>query len=419
MTHTHITVARTIAKRSAVVCAGVALAATLFTTATAAASGATTGQGVPVVTGVSPRVGPATGGTAVTVTGSGFAAGDTVTFGSFGNPDATDVTVNADGTALTARTPPALVGPVHVVVAGPDGSSTASPVGTFNYILPHALAHYRPGWIVKGDALDGFAAVNSAVVREFFNNPDTFVVTSDYGSACPVTDPIVPPPGDVPQPCTDNPIPGYLPKAVPTAAFASYAKMRAVLDADALPAGIKAVLYDPEDWPFTPADEQLNLAAYAQDVASLVHAHGLIFIDTPAQDLVNTLGRNPGETVPEAVLRYQIPAIAATYADVVDLQVQGYETNYATYLTDLTAYASQARAANPRVMLFAGLATNPGGATVTPDQITQAALEAQPLVSGYWLNDAFQSADCPTCTGPYPARAIGFLSELTHPFSAP
>lgn len=411
--------ARTAARRAGLTAAGVALAAASLLGAVAPASGAATGQSMPAVTGVSPRVGPATGGTAVTVTGSGFAAGDTVTFGSFGNPVGTGVTVSADGTRLTAMTPPALAGPVGVVVTGPGGSSVASGDSTFNYTLPPALAHYRPGWILKGDALQGFAAQNAGLVQEFFDTRDTFVVVNDYGSACPVTDPIAPPPGDVPQPCTSNPIPSYLPEAVPTAAFASYAKLRAVLDAGALPPGIKAVLYDPEDWPFTPVDEQQQLAENAQAVASLAHAHGLIFVDTPAQDLVNTLGRNPGETTTQAVLRHQIPAIAATYADVVDLQVQGNEPNYTNYLASVTAYASQARAANPHVTLFAGLATNPGGQLVTPDQITQAAIEAQPQVSGYWLNDAFQSVDCPACNGPYPAKATGFLAELAHPFSAP
>lgn len=407
-------------RRAAPAGAALALALSALLAATAAPAGAVTaGQNAPAVTDVSPRIGPATGGTTVTVTGSGFAAGDTVTFGSFGNPAGANVTVSADGTSLAVLTPPALAGPVRVVVTGPGGSSTASPASSFDYILLRGLAHYRPGWIVKGDALRGFATLNPPLVKEFFDNRSTFVVVSDYGSACPVTDPIVPPPGDVPQPCTDNPVPSYLPAAVPTAAFASYAKMLAVLQAGALPPGIKAVLYDPEDWPFTPVAEQLQLAAYAQDVASLAHAHGLLFIDTPAQDLVNTLGRNPGETVPQAVLRHQIPAIAATYADVVDLQVQGYEPSYPTYLANLTAYASQARAANPRVRLFGGLATNPGGQVVTPEQITQAAIEAAPLVSGYWLNDAFQSVDCPACNGPYPARAIGFLAELAHPFAIP
>jgi hypothetical protein len=393
------------------------VAASLLAASAGPAGAAATVAGVPVVTSVSPHNGPVAGGTTVTVDGSGFVAGDTVTFGSFGNPDGTGVTVNALGTQLTVTTPPAPGGAVQVTVTGPGGSSAAAPGAHFNYNVPAGLRNYQPGWIVKGDALNGFAALNPRLVRRFFDNHQTFVVVNDYGSACPVSDPISPPAGDVPQPCTDNPIPGYLPAAVPVAGFASYAKMRAVLDANALPRGIRALLYDPEDWPFTPASEQLNLAATMRDVATLLRAHHLLFIATPAQDLVNTLGRNPGETVPQAFLRYRIPAIAASYADVVDLQVQGYEPDYATYLTNLTAYASQARSANPRIRLFGGLATNPGGAVVTPEQITQAAFEAQPLVSGYWLNDAFQSVDCPACNGPYPARAIGFLAELADPFA--
>jgi len=399
---------------------GVAAAAlvtvSILAVPTTAAAG-TPGQNTPTITAVTPRSGPATGNTTVTITGSGFAANDTVRFGDFGNASATDIRVNPAGTQLRVQTPPALAGPVRIVVTAPDGVNSAAAAGTFRYSLPPALAHDRPGWIVKGDALQGFAALNPTVVKRSFNQANAFILVNDYGSACPTTDPIVPPPDSVPKPCTDNPAPSYLPKAVPTAAFASYAKMRAVLDAGALNKNIKAVLYDPEDWPFTPLDEQLHPDTYAPAVAALVHAHGLTFVDTPAQDLVNTLGRNPGETIPQAYLRHHLAAIAARSADVVDLQIQGYEPNYATYLTNLTAYAAQARAANPKITLFAGLATNPGGQQVTPEQITQAAIEAQPLVDGYWLNDAFQSVDCPKCNGPYPAKAIDFLAELSHPFT--
>jgi hypothetical protein len=75
-----------------------------------------------------PQQGPASGGTAVTITGSGFAAGATVAFGA--NP-ATDVTVVSE-TTITANTP-AGAGVVDVVVTNADGTTkTATQAYTYD-----------------------------------------------------------------------------------------------------------------------------------------------------------------------------------------------------------------------------------------------------------------------------------------------
>src|SRR5690606_1568969 len=68
--------------------------------------GSKTPPGV-VVASVAPSSGPASGGTIVTITGSGFVAGQTVAF--FAGAPGTDLVVLDDAT-LTVRTP-----------AGPDG----------------------------------------------------------------------------------------------------------------------------------------------------------------------------------------------------------------------------------------------------------------------------------------------------------
>ena len=75
---------------------------------------------VPTVTGISPSTGPVAGGTAVTITGTNFAAGATVTFG---GAAATNVVV-ASGTQVTATTPAGSVGAatVTVTVNGQSGS---------------------------------------------------------------------------------------------------------------------------------------------------------------------------------------------------------------------------------------------------------------------------------------------------------
>jgi hypothetical protein len=73
----------------------------------------------PTVSSITPASGPLAGGTAVTITGTGFLAGATVTLG--GN-SATGVNV-ASGTSITATTPAHGTGAVNVTVTNPDSQS--------------------------------------------------------------------------------------------------------------------------------------------------------------------------------------------------------------------------------------------------------------------------------------------------------
>jgi len=88
----------------------------------------------PTIAGVAPSTGPTTGGTPVTITGTNFQSGATVTFGA---RPATDVTV-VSATSITARTP---LGPaseqlaVDVVVTNPDTKSATAHPG-FTYTVP-------------------------------------------------------------------------------------------------------------------------------------------------------------------------------------------------------------------------------------------------------------------------------------------
>lgn len=74
----------------------------------------------PTVTAVSPNSGSTSGGTAVTITGTNFVSGATVTFG---GTAATNVTV-VSSTSLTATTPAHAAGAVNVVVTDSNGSGT-------------------------------------------------------------------------------------------------------------------------------------------------------------------------------------------------------------------------------------------------------------------------------------------------------
>ena len=86
------------------------------------------GTTTPIVTSISPVTGPIAGGTTVTINGTNFVAGATVTFGALA---ATTTTFDSDR-KLTAITPASAAGPVSVTVTNPAGkSSTLANAFTF------------------------------------------------------------------------------------------------------------------------------------------------------------------------------------------------------------------------------------------------------------------------------------------------
>jgi len=104
--------------------------------ATPASAGAT-GPAVvtlPVVTSVSPPVGPPGGGTTVTIAGQYLSGAVAVVFG---DVTASSFTVDGDG-SLTAVSPPHAGGTVDVRVTTAAGTSAASSAGQFTYALTGA-----------------------------------------------------------------------------------------------------------------------------------------------------------------------------------------------------------------------------------------------------------------------------------------
>ncbi|HET6793321.1 MAG TPA: IPT/TIG domain-containing protein [Acidimicrobiales bacterium] len=83
----------------------------------------------PTVRSVSPRTGPASGGTWVTILGSGFSGAEGVRFG---QAAATRFTVDSDG-RIRALTPVHLPGSVDVVVDTPRGASPPSSGDSFTF----------------------------------------------------------------------------------------------------------------------------------------------------------------------------------------------------------------------------------------------------------------------------------------------
>ncbi len=149
---------------------------------------------VPTVSSVSPNSGSTAGGTAVTITGTNFVAGATVTFGSTA---ATNVAV-VNSTTITATTPAGSAGAVTVTVTNPGGQS-GSLASAFTYIAPPTVSSVSPnsGPAAGGTAVTitgtnfatgatvtfgGTAATNVVVV-----NSTTITATTPAGSAGAVT----------------------------------------------------------------------------------------------------------------------------------------------------------------------------------------------------------------------------------------
>lgn len=87
---------------------------------------------IPVVTGVSPAVGPSTGGSTVTIKGSGFGAVTAVEFD--GVPATSFVLV--DTRTVRAVAPAGSVGDVDVTVTTSSGTSATGAASTFSYVTP-------------------------------------------------------------------------------------------------------------------------------------------------------------------------------------------------------------------------------------------------------------------------------------------
>jgi hypothetical protein len=165
---------------------------------------------------------------------------------------------------------------------------------------------------------------------------------------------------------------------------------------------ISEILYDPEDWPFTPVAEQSTVGAAAAQAASMAHAAGRKLIVTPATNLAK-----PGTFIRSGDL-----AKVAASANVVEIQAQGMERLPSTYAAFIGQAVGQILSANPRVTIYAGLSTNPAGPQVTATELLSDVRLTSSEVSGYWLNIPNPGEGCPGCGQAQPQIALELLASL-------
>jgi hypothetical protein len=145
------------------------------------AAGAFTYLAPPVLSAVSPAVGPTAGGTVVTLTGANFDPTAAVRFGAATLSGA--AVTRVDATTLRVAAPPAPKGLVDVAVVNADGQSSTI-AGAFRYLAPPALASIAPaqGTTLGGTAvrLDGADLAEGATVA-FGGVPATGIVVAADG----------------------------------------------------------------------------------------------------------------------------------------------------------------------------------------------------------------------------------------------
>jgi hypothetical protein len=198
---------------------------------------------------------------------------------------------------------------------------------------------------------------------------------------------------------------------VPTASFTSFTSMRSAINNGRLDPSIRAVLYDNEDWQFTPSREKADPAGYIARAASLAHANQLMFISAPAVNLASTTASGSGQRY-DAYLTQNLAASAAKNADVMVIQAQGSERSVPTYASFVQRAAAQARAANPGVTVLAGVSTNPSGPPVDAPQLASAIQSIRGSVNGFWLNIPEPGSFCPGCGNARPDLGIDVLHRL-------
>jgi hypothetical protein len=232
--------------------------------------------------------------------------------------------------------------------------------------------------------------------------------------------------------------------------FGSYRSMAEALDAG-LPAGTRALLYDPEHWQFTPLDEQLDVGGYVSLATDLAHSRGLTLIAAPAVNLTKALGPAPrgwapapvvgtartGRAAPVAAGRRQgtrsqggwlarslrgrdryddyldcgLASLAAP-ADHVVVQAQNAERDHRRYARFVEAAVGQVKEVNQRAIVLAGVSTNPPGDPVTVRQLAAAIESVLQLVDGFWLNVPSPGPHCPTCNPARPDIGIAALRAV-------
>ncbi|MBF9134372.1 IPT/TIG domain-containing protein [Plantactinospora sp. S1510] len=144
----------------------------------------------PTITSIVPNQGPSTGGTSVTITGTGFTGATGVTFG---DAAGTNLVVDPSGTSLTVLTPAGTPGPVDVTVLIPGADAVAP--GGFTYLADGSGAVVTGLTPTSGPTVGGTTVtitgtgLTGATGVTFDGNPGSNLVVDPSGTSLTVVTP--------------------------------------------------------------------------------------------------------------------------------------------------------------------------------------------------------------------------------------
>jgi hypothetical protein len=196
-------------------------------------------------------------------------------------------------------------------------------------------------------------------------------------------------------------------------AFRSEADLTRWLSAGGSPA-INAVLYDTEDWQFTPVSEQQDPLTYATAFVKTARQHGLTPILAPAMDLSRVLA--PGAASNSAgYLQVRLPAqMAQALAGgpgYIVVQSQSLERTPGTYAGLIRSAMAQVVSQDSQATVLGGISTNPTGGAVSSTELLQDLQLTSSLVAGYWLNVPTPGPACPDCGPANPSLGLQVLQS--------
>ena len=207
-----------------------------------------------------------------------------------------------------------------------------------------ASAASRIGWIMGAGNVHLLGAQDHAIASHFIDTPASFGTGASL-----VGDPIQP---------------GL--KTTPVLAYTSYAQFSSDIRNRRISFHYQWVMYDPEDWNRTPLAEQQDPVKYMTLFGQLAHAHRLKVIMAPGMSLGYVAGsaipRHQSESITAWYVRVNLARAAAANSDIYDLQSESQTASLTGYDWLFKHAAAQARAANPRVLVFAEVSTVNGSA---------------------------------------------------------
>ncbi len=162
--------------------------------------------------------------------------------------------------------------------------------------------------------------------------------------------------------------------------YKSYAQFQADAYSHSLPSGYPVMMYDNEDWSYTPINEQQNPILYYRQFGQLAHSLGYHVLATPAADLTKVL--LPKTDNYSGYLKLGL-AKTAQFADIFNIQAQN-TTNAQSYISFVVSAIAQIKQVNPKAIILAGLTVKINGPSLAT--LEKEYNGTKNLVNGYWLN---------------------------------